>query len=142
MYGNLVAIYDLLDCKNPTRVDTTIADFLSVDDAREAIETLRASPPEFLIAQEFSFANPSLEVDLEGRVEFYSPVNSAAARVLHMGLRSLLPSYESIGYLNDVIGPGLEKQIGMAWDSVSGTRLYRLRHTSAPGLGRGRGRGS
>jgi hypothetical protein len=125
MYGNLVAVYDLLRCKNPTRVDTTIADFLSVDDARAVIATLRAAPPDVILAQEFSFANPSLEVELEGRVTSYSPVNSEAARVLHSGLRSMLPQYESVGFLNDVIGPELEKQIEWAWDSVSGTRLYR-----------------
>jgi hypothetical protein len=127
MYGNLIAVYDLLRCRNPTRVDTTIADFLSVDDAREVIATLHAEPPEFLIAQEFSFANPSLEAELEGRTAYYSPVNSEAARVLHTGLRSMLPQYESLGFLNDVIGPVLEKQIEWAWDSVSGTRLYRRR---------------
>ncbi len=125
MYGNLPVLYDLLRCKNPTRVDTTIADFLSVDDAREVIATLQAAPPEHIIAQEFSFANPSLEVELEGRVTHYSPVNSPAARVLHMGLRAMLPQYESVGYINHVIGPALEKQIEWAWDSVSGTRLYR-----------------
>ncbi len=125
MYGNLIAVYDLLRCDNPTRVDTTIADFLSIDDAHEVIATLRAAPPAFLIAQEFSFANPSLEVELEGHTSHYSPVNPEAARVLHGGLRALLPQYESVGYINHVIGPALEKQIEWAWDSVSGTRLYR-----------------
>jgi hypothetical protein len=36
-----------------------------------------------------------------------------------------VPQYESVGFLDDVVGPELEKQIQWAWDWISGTRLYR-----------------
>ncbi|HUJ61423.1 MAG TPA: hypothetical protein VLX92_23120 [Kofleriaceae bacterium] len=125
VYGNDLALYDLLGCANPTRIDTTIADFLTADDAADAIAALRAHPPDFLIAQERSYTNPSLELAMGGELGSYSPLNPEASRVLHTGLRELLPRYESVGVISDIIGPDLDKQIYFAWDTFSSTRLYR-----------------
>jgi hypothetical protein len=125
MYGNTPAVYDLLGCKNPTKVDTVIADFLTAEDARQAIETLRANPPDFIIAHEHSFTNPSLFVDLIGRVQFYSPLNSDSSRELHVGLRSILDQYEVVGGTKDQLGYERFHQIEWAWDTMGTTWLYR-----------------
>ena len=125
MYGNTPAVYDLLDCTNPTRIDTTIADFLTAGDAREAIATLRAHPPDFIIAHEHSFTNPSLFVDLVGKVQFYSPLNSESSREMHLGMRELVQQYEIVGSTKDVLGGERFRQIEWAWDTMGTTWLYR-----------------
>ena len=123
VYANLPVLYTLLDCRNPTRLDSTAADFITGDDAAAAIATLRANPPEFLIAHENSWMSPSLELDVPG----YAGLNPEASRVMHQGLRALLAEYDSIGLVGEAIGPLLAKQVATQWDTIDVTRVYRRR---------------
>src|SRR5262249_35009638 len=65
-YGNMRVLYDLLPCHNPTRIDTTAADFITAGDAEQAAAALRDHPPDFLIAHEQQWMNPPLTLDLKG----------------------------------------------------------------------------
>jgi hypothetical protein len=125
IYANLPVLYTLLHCKNPTRIDSTAADFITAADAERAIEALRTNPPEFLIAHEQSWMSPPLSLDLEGKVERYDSINPKASMALHVGLRSLLPRYESLGLVSDFLGPELTRRSSTQWDVIGATRLYR-----------------
>jgi hypothetical protein len=125
MYGTIPVVYDLLRCHNPTRLDVTIPDFLTSRDAEDAVATLRAHPPDYLIAQEMSFMNPPISADLEGRIEVYSELNSDAAKAMYLGLRHMLDQYEDLGLVGDAIGPGLAEQAKGHWDTLQAVRLYR-----------------
>lgn len=131
VYGNLVAIYDFLGCTNPTRIDTTLTDFLTAEDAAEAIAVLDKEPPEFLLAQDAHFTNPALEQDLGPDAE-YSPLNPRASRILHNGLRRLLARYELVGLVRDAIGPALHDELAASWDGLSQTRLFRRKAAASP----------
>jgi 4-amino-4-deoxy-L-arabinose transferase-like glycosyltransferase len=124
MYGTIPMIYDLLRCHNPTRLDVTIPDFLTARDAEDTIAILRAHPPDYLIAQEMSFMNPPLSVDIEGRVEVYSEINSDASKAMYLGLRHMLDQYDDLGLVGDAIGPALAKQAKGHWDTLQAVRLY------------------
>jgi hypothetical protein len=129
VYGIIPVLYDVLGCKNPTDIDVTIPDFITVRDAERALAILRAHPPDFVIAQERSFMNPPLSVELEGRVAFYSVMNSRASEAMHSGLRRLVTEqYEDLGLVADVLGPELTRQVVFLWDCPPYTRLYRRRH--------------
>ncbi len=127
IYGTIPVLYEFLDCKNPTRLDVTIPDFITARDAEDALAVMRANPPEYLIAQESSWMNPPLEMELEGKVEHYSEMNEQASRAMHLGLRALLPRYETVGHSPDILGPELSKQAARYWDTLHALRLYRLK---------------
>lgn len=121
LYGNLPVLYDLLRCTNPTKLDTTAADFMTVGDAERALATLRANPPDYLVAQESQWMSPSLEV----AVERYDGLNPAASRAMHLGLRALLSQYESVGIASEVLTPDELEQSKIFWDALAPTRVYR-----------------
>ena len=128
VYGTLPILYEILGCKNPTRVDVTIPDFISAKDAEDAVAILRAQPPEYLISCEISWMNPPLTVDLVGRTDTWSALNSDAAKAMHLGLRSILDRYESVGLIGDLLGPKLSRQASEHWDALQGVRLYHRKH--------------
>lgn len=121
IYGNVPVLYDLLHCNNPTKLDTTAADFMTAADAEAALAILRAHPPEYLIAQEHQWMSPPLETV----VERYDGLNPAASRAMHVGLRALLDEYESVGIASEVLKPELVEQSKLFWDALASTRIYR-----------------
>jgi hypothetical protein len=127
VYGTLPILYDILRCKNPTRVDVTIPDFFSRSDAADAVATLRMAPPDYLISCEISWLSPPLTIDLTDDTVRWSPMNWDAAKTLHVGLRSILDQYESVGLIGDLLGPALSKQASQHWDNLQGVRLYHRR---------------
>lgn len=129
VYGIIPILYDLLECRNATKIDVTIPDFITARDAEQALDILRADPPEFVIAQEESFMNPALSLDLEGKIEWYSLMNSRGGKVIYLGLHHLVvEQYDDLGLLADLLGPKLVDQVRFAWDRPASTRLYRRRH--------------
>ena len=125
MYGTIPIVYELTGCINPTRLDVTIPAFITRRDAEQALATLRADPPDFIIAQEGSWMNPSLEVELGDKVKHYSEINEQASRAMHLGLQALLPQYESIGHSTDILSPELARRAAGYWDTLHALRLYR-----------------
>jgi hypothetical protein len=114
----------VLDCKNPTRIDTTIPDFITVRDAEDALAILRRTPPEFLISQETSLENVPLTVE-DAHWKVWADLNQQAGVVMHDGLRELVAGYEDIGLVADVLGPELANQAIGTWDNLQSIRLYR-----------------
>lgn len=125
VYGNIPVLYTLLDCRNLTRVDTTAADFITGDDAEVAIATMRANPPDFIIAQEQQWMSPPLTLELPADPDRYGGLNARASMAMHQGLRSLLDGYEVVGYVGDVLGPELVKVSSAQFDIIDATRVYR-----------------
>lgn len=124
IYGVIPAVYELARCTNPTKIDVTIPDFISATDAERAIAVLHAAPPDYLIAQEWSWMNPPINVDYTGR-EFPSELNPRASKIMHTGLRALLPLYDDLGYAGHFLSPELTAAGGRSWDFPHGTRIYR-----------------
>lgn len=125
VYGNLPVLYDLLACKNPTRIDATIADFITNADARKAIDDLAQNPPEWIIAQEKSWMNPDLAMELTtSEYEHLNSLNRETSKTLHVGLRHLLAQYELVGEVGDVLGPELIRRAEAQRDTIDATRLY------------------
>jgi hypothetical protein len=59
-------------------------------------------------------------------------MNSDAAKAIHVGLRSLLDQYESVGLVSDILGPELTKQATASWDGLQSVRLYRRKLPASP----------
>lgn len=120
IYGTIPIVYDVLRCRNPTRIDTTIPDFITARDAEEALQILRNAPPDYLIAQELTFLHRPLTEDY-----YPMPLNPAASQIIHDGLRTLLARYQDVGLVGDVIGPELARRASWQWDNLQAVRLYR-----------------
>ncbi len=131
VYGNLPVLYTLLKCKNPTRIDSTAADFITAADAEAAIAALRRRPPDYIIAHEKSWMNPPLATELEGKLERYEGTNPRASMIMHVGLRELLRQYVSVGTVGkDGMPDYLAAQAAKQWDIIDATRVYRKRDLS------------
>lgn len=124
LYGTDSALYDVLRCKNPTRIDTTIPDFITVRDAQQALSALQDAPPDFIISQETSLGNVPL-TEADARWPIWKELNQPAGILMHDGLRKMLGNYEDIGLAADVLGPALAEQAAHIWDNLQSIRLYR-----------------
>ncbi len=127
IYANLPSLYDLLGCANPTKVDTTIADFYSAGDAEAAAAALRASPPDFILAYDNMWMSPDVRLDLGGDAARYDSWNPRASRNMHVGLRAIIDQYEDLGLAGAAMGPELARLASYRWDVVDGIRVYRRR---------------
>jgi hypothetical protein len=133
IYANLPSLYDLLGCTNPTKVDTTIADFYSEGDAAAAAAALRAHPPDFILAYDNMWMSPNIKLDLGGDVGRYDSWNPRATMKLHMGLRAIIDQYDDLGLAGTAMGPELAKLASYRWDVVDGIRIYKRRTAAAAG---------
>jgi hypothetical protein len=127
IYANLPSLYDVLGCTNPTRVDTTIVDFPSRNDANAVAAVLRASPPDFILAHEKMWMSPPISLDLSGKLENYESWNPPATMAIHLGLRAIIEGYEDRGLVADKLGPELAARAAKYWDRIDQVRLYRRR---------------
>ncbi len=127
IYANLPSLYDLLGCTNPTKIDTTIADFYSAEDAAEAAAALGAHPPDVILAYDDMWMSPNIKLDLGGDVRRYASWNPRASRNMHVGLHAIVEQYDDLGLAGDAIGPALAKLASYRWDVVDGIRVYRRR---------------
>jgi hypothetical protein len=128
VYGTSSMLYDLLDCRNPTRLDITISEFFSVADGERAVHDLAAAPPKFIVAAETHWTNPDLAVAFTGDDSIYfTGPNPVAAKVLHLGVRSLLDQYEVVGETAEALRPELAAQAEAHPEKPHRFRLYRLR---------------
>jgi len=127
VYGSMPALYDLLGCDNPSKLDTTAADFVTAADVDRAIAALDRAPPRWIIAQETHWMNPDLEVPFTGDEGMYSGLNPRASKALHRGLRSLLPRYELVDSSRDHLTSADLAWADRAPDQLGRVRLYRLR---------------
>jgi hypothetical protein len=128
VYGNMPVLYDLLSCHNPTRIDTTAADFITAADAEQASAALREHPPDFLIAHEQQWMNPPLTLDLSGELGRYDGLNPRASRAIHVGVRAILDQYESLGTIGEHLSDAERNQISVQRDLVTAVRIYRRKH--------------
>ena len=125
VYANAPALYDLLGCTNPTKLDDTIADYPSAQDAADAVAALRAHPPDFILAHDRMWMSPPISLDLGEDITRYDSWNPRASFALHVGLRSIIDQYESLGTVGEAIGPVFAKQASNHWDTLDAIHVYR-----------------
>jgi hypothetical protein len=128
VYGTSSMLYDLLECTNPTGLDITISDFFSVQDGERAVEQLKRSPPEWIVAAESHWTNPDLATPYTGDDSIYwSGPNGGAAKALHVGLQSMLNRYELMGETSEALRPDLLPQAEAHPEKPHRFRLYHRR---------------
>ncbi len=132
VYGNFPVLYTLLECMNPTALDTTAGDFFTGADGDAAIAALRAHPPDFIITNDRSWMNPPILEDLGGDINRYDGLNPKASLAIHMGLRSIIDQYEQIGTVAEMLGPEQAKWFGNQRDRFEATRLFRRKTSASP----------
>ncbi len=98
IHGDLPALYTLLGCENPTRVDTTAASLITGGDAAAAAAALRAAPPAYVLVHE-------------------------RQRLAELALE--LGRYEPVATIREAIGEELATQAAAQWDAIDAVRLYR-----------------
>jgi hypothetical protein len=121
-------LYDLLECKNPTRLDITISEFFSVADGERTVHDLDTAPPRWIIAAETHWTNPDLATKYTGDDTIYwGGPNGGAAKVLHIGVQGLLDRYEVVGETSEALSPELLPLADRHAEKPHRFRLYRLR---------------
>jgi hypothetical protein len=128
VYGSSAMLYDLLDCRNPSALDVTISEFFSVKDGERVVRQLRNAPPRWIIAAESHWTNPDLATPYAGNDQLYwGGPNGGAAKVLHIGVQSILGDYEVVGETSEALPPELLAQAERHPEKPHRFRLYRRR---------------
>jgi hypothetical protein len=122
IYGSASVLYTLLQCDNPTRLDITNSDALTLKDAEQTVATLNSNPPQWLI--DTGKGNFYITDLYDGSPNFYGPFNQAGARELHAGLRSLLQHYQLVMTIGDFF-PQIGEIDQRDRDRVLRFRLYQ-----------------
>jgi hypothetical protein len=126
IYGNLPVLYTLLDCKNPTRLDSTAPSFATADDLAAALVALKANPPDYFYAHERMY--PPLLFDLAtGRI-----LHPGVDPTVHAALRELLADYVPVGRIGSNIQPWLATQAALESDQLDAVRVYRRKSVPPP----------
>ncbi len=122
IYGSASVLYTLLDCQNPTRVDITNSDALTLKTAREAVSVLKANPPKWIVdTGKGGFYIPDI---YDGSPNFYGAFNQLSPKELHTGLQSLIGDYQLVTTVKDRFPKG-EKLETRDQDKVFRFRLYK-----------------
>ncbi|MFN6513434.1 MAG: hypothetical protein RMY29_002880 [Nostoc sp. CreGUA01] len=122
IYGSASVLYTLLDCQNPTRVDITNSDALTLKVAREAVAVLKANPPKWIVdTGKGGFYIPDI---YDGSPNFYGAFNQLSPKELHTGLQSLIGDYQLVTTVKDRFPQG-EKLETRDQDKVFRFRLYK-----------------
>jgi len=127
IYGSMPALYDVAECHNPSNLDTTAADFFTEADGTRVIARLKSTPPKWIIAQVSHWMNPDLEMPFNGNDGIYSGLNPRASKVMHLGLRDLLPNYELLEPSKSIFDAAQLELVTKAPDHLERVRLYRRR---------------
>jgi hypothetical protein len=124
IYGSAPILYTLLECKNPTILDVAYSDALTVIDARKAVVSLKANPPQWIIQTPHS---PSLEQQgqLEKTTSFYDFSGQPGAQELQSGLKAMMKNYLLVTTVKEQFPDG-EKLETRDFDQVIKYRLYKL----------------
>ncbi|WP_414569913.1 hypothetical protein [Nostoc sp. CCY 9925] len=122
IYGSASVLYTLLDCQNPTRIDITNSDALTLKVAREAVSVLKANPPKWIVdTGKGGFYIPHI---YDGSPNFYGAFNQLSPKELHTGLQSLIGDYQLVTTVEDRFPKG-KKLETRDQDKVFRFRLYK-----------------
>jgi len=122
IYGSASVLYTLLDCQNPTRIDITNSDALTLKIAREAVSVLKANPPKWIVdTGKGGFYIPDI---YDGSPNFYGAFNQLSPKELHTGLQSLIGDYQLVTTVKARFPKG-EKLETRDQDKVFRFRLYK-----------------
>ena len=126
IYGNLPVLYTLLVCENPTRLDAVGPGLATQAELDAALATLRANPPDYLLAHESQFAPLVLDPTISQRLR------PDANQQLHAEIRALAADYDSLGVVGSKIAPWFAAQAAQEWDQLDAVRLYRRKSFAPP----------
>ncbi|MBD2678185.1 MULTISPECIES: hypothetical protein [Nostoc] len=122
IYGSASVLYTLLDCQNPTHIDITNSDALTLKIAREAVSVLKANPPKWIVdTGKGGFYIPDI---YDGSPNFYGAFNQLSPKELHTGLQSLIGDYQLVTTVKARFTKG-EKLETRDQDKVFRFRLYK-----------------
>ncbi|MFN6562573.1 MAG: hypothetical protein RMY28_022645 [Nostoc sp. ChiSLP01] len=122
IYGSASVLYTLLDCKNPTRIDITNSDALTLKIARETVSVLKANPPKWIV--DTGKGGFYIQDIYNGSPNFYGAFNQLSPKELHTGLQSLIGDYQLVTSVKDRFPKG-EKLENRDQDKVFRFRLYK-----------------
>ncbi|MBE9180470.1 hypothetical protein IQ268_18065 [Oculatella sp. LEGE 06141] len=104
IYGSASVLYTLLECNNPTRLDITNADALTLADAQQVMAVLTATPPQWII--DTGKGDIHIADQFDGSPTFYGSFNQAGPKALHLGLQNLIQTYQQTATLSDFYPEG------------------------------------
>ncbi len=122
IYGSASVLYTLLDCQNPTRIDITNSDALTLKIARETVGVLKANPPKWIV--DTGKGNFYIQDIYDGSPNFYGSFNQLSPKELHTELQSLIADYQFVTSVKDRFPQG-EKLETRDQDKVFRFRLYK-----------------
>ncbi|PHK24795.1 hypothetical protein VF10_10790, partial [Nostoc linckia z13] len=122
IYGSASVLYTLLDCQNPTRIDITNSDALTLKIARETVAVLKANPPKWIV--DTGKGNFYIQDIYDGSPNFYGSFNQLSPKELHTELQSLIGDYQFVTSVQDRFPQG-EKLETRDQDKVFRFRLYK-----------------
>ncbi|URD49431.1 hypothetical protein [Chroococcidiopsis sp. CCNUC1] len=121
IYGSAPVLYTLLQCKNPTLVDTTYSDFYTLNDIKKAIASLRENPPEWIIS---TVGARPIDDTFDGSPDFYGVFNQAAPKELHGFIKEFIKDYQLVSTVRDLFPNGKDLK-SKDLDDILDLRLYR-----------------
>ncbi|WP_375499572.1 hypothetical protein [uncultured Nostoc sp.] len=122
IYGSASVLYTLLDCKNPTRIDITNSDALTLKVAREAVYVLKANLPKWII--DTGKGGFYIQDKFDGSPNFYGAFNQLSPKELHTSLQNLINDYQFVTSVREQFPKG-EKLETRDQDKVFRFRLYK-----------------
>ncbi|MDZ8183689.1 MAG: hypothetical protein RMX96_02350 [Nostoc sp. ChiSLP02] len=122
IYGSASVLYTLLHCKNPTHIDITNSDALTLKTARKAVAVLKANPPKWIV--DTGKGGFYISDVYDGSPNFYGAFNQLAPKELHTGLQSMIGDYQLVTSVKERFPQG-EKLETRDQDKVFRFRLYK-----------------
>ena len=121
IYGSAPVLYTLLQCNNPTLVDTTYSDFYTLNDIKTAIISLSQNPPKWVIS---TVGSRPIDDTFDGSPDFYGVFNQAGPKKLHIFIKDFIRNYQMITTVRELFPNGKDLKSNDL-DDVLDLRLYR-----------------
>ncbi|MBE9037039.1 hypothetical protein [aff. Roholtiella sp. LEGE 12411] len=122
IYGSASVLYSILQCNNPTRLDLTNSDALTLNSAIKTVSSLRNTPPKWII--DTGKGGFYIQDIFNGSRNFYGPFNQLGSKELHTGLQELINDYQLVNTVKDMFSRK-EKLESRDHDQVIRFRLYK-----------------
>lgn len=121
IYGSAPVLYTLLQCKNPTLVDTTYSDFYTLKDIQRAIVSLRKNPPKWIIS---TVGSRHIDDTFDGTPDFYGVFSQAAPKELHAFIKDFIKNYQMVHTVRELFPDGKTLK-SKDLDDILDLRLYK-----------------
>lgn len=121
IYGSAPVLYTLLECKNPTLLDSTYVDFYTLNNAHKAIADLESDPPDWIIE---TIGSISISKDYDGSPNFYGSFNQESPKKIHTYLQKIIDNYQLVNVVRELF-PETQEFKNQDYDRIIDLRLYK-----------------